>query len=166
MSSISIKNKNGISISIDESDLGLLTQHKNGHWCFKLSNDGSVVIKGMGEDSDRLVKLHRLIMGLPAGNVGHINKNKLDNRKENLRTRIDYSYKRKVIGFGLSRFRGVAKNGKNWKAVINYNLIAIRLGNYDTQLEAALAYDAKARQLGCGARFLNFPDGANDVCNN
>ena len=158
MSNISIQNKNGVSISIDESDLGLLTQHKKGYWCFKLSNDGSVVIKGTGEDSDRLVKLHRLIMGLPAGNVGHINKNKLDNRKDNLRTRIDYSYKRKVIGFGLSRFRGVSKNGKNWKAVINYNRVAIRLGNYDTEEDAALAYDAKARQLGCGARFLNFPD--------
>ena len=154
----SIQNKHGITISIDEDDLRLLTQHRNGHWCFKLSNDGSVVIKGTGEDSDRLVKLHRLIMGSPAGNVGHINKNKLDNRRENLRLRIDYSYQKKVIGFGLSRFRGVSKNGKNWKAVINYNLVAVRLGNYDTELEAALAYDAKARLLGCGSRFLNFPD--------
>ena len=152
--SISIQNKNGVSISIDENDLELLTQHKQGHWCFKLSNDGSIVIKGTG----RLVKLHRLIMGLPTGNVGHINRNKLDNRKENLRTRLEYSYKKKVIGFGLSKFRGVSKNGRNWKAVINYNLVAVRLGNYDTELEAALAYDAKARLLGCGVRFLNFPD--------
>ena len=157
--SISIQNKNGISISIDENDLKLLTQHKQGHWCFKLSNDGSVVIKGTG----RLVKLHRLIMGLPAGNVGHINRNKLDNRKENLRTRLEYSYNKKVIGFGLSRFRGVSKNGKNWKAVINYKLVAVRLGNYDTELEAALAYDAKAKQLGCAVRFLNFPDGVSNV---
>ena len=158
MSSISIKNKNGVSILIDESNLGLLTQHKQGYWCFKLSNDSSVVIKGTGKNSDRLVKLHRLIMDSPAGNVGHVNKNKLDNRKENLRTRVEYSYKRKVVGFGLSRFRGVSKNGKNWKAVINYNRVAIRLGNYDTEAEAALAYDAKAKQLGCGVRFLNFPD--------
>lgn len=157
--SISIQNKNGVRISIDENDLKLLTQHKQGHWCFKLSNDGSVVIKGTG----RLVKLHRLIMGLPAGNVGHINRNKLDNRKENLRTRLEYSYKKKVIGFGLSKFRGVSKNGRNWKAVINYKLVAVRLGNYDTELEAALAYDAKARQLGCGVRFLNFPDGVSNV---
>ena len=165
MSSLSIKNKNGISTLIDESDLGLLTQHKKGYWCFKLSNDGSVVIKGTGEDSDRLVKLHRLIMGSPAGNVRHINGNNLDNRRENLRICLDLGYQKKVSGFGLSRFRGVSKNGKNWKAVINYNRVAIRLGNYDTEEDAALAYDAKARQLGCGFRFLNFPDEVSNVCN-
>ena len=156
MPSILIQNKHGVTITIDKSDLRLLTQHKTGYWLFRLSNDGKAVIKGTGKDSGRLVKLHRLIMGFPSGtNIKPINGNSLDIRKANLRL-CDYGYQRKVSGFGLSRFRGVSKNGKNWKAVLNYNLVAIRLGNYDTQLEAALAYDAKARQLGC--RFLNFPN--------
>ena len=47
--------------------------------------------------------------------------------------------------------------------MINYKLVAVRLGNYDTELEAALAYDAKAKQLGCAVRFLNFPDEVSDV---
>ena len=154
--SISIQNKHGVSMTIDKADLRLLTQHKAGYWLFRLSNDGKAVIKGTGKDSNRLVKLHRLIMGFPAGtNVKHINGDSLDVRKKNLRL-CNYGYQRKVSGFGLSRFRGVSKNGKNWKAVLNHNLVAIRLGNYDTQLEAALAYDAKAKQLGC--QFLNFPD--------
>lgn len=163
MSSVSIQNKHGVSILINESDLGLLTQHKNGHWCFRISHDGKAVIKGTGKNSTRLIKLHRLIMGFPVGvNVKHINGNNLDNRKENLRL-CDYGYQKKASGFGLSRFRGVSKNGTNWRSVINYNRVAIRLGNYDTELEAALAYDAKARQLGCEVRFLNFPDGVINV---
>ena len=163
MNSTSIKNKHGVSISIDTSDLRFLTQHKNGHWHFRISNDGRAVIKGTGKNSNRLVKLHRLIMGVSSGvNVKHLNGNTLDNRKENLRV-CDYGYQKKTTGFGLSRFRGVSKNGTNWKAVINYSSVAIRLGNYDTEAEAALAYDAKARHLGCGVRFLNFPDGVNDV---
>ena len=161
MPSTSIQNKHGVTITIDKSDLQLLTQHKAGYWLFRLSNDGKAVIKGTGKDSNRLVKLHRLIMGFPAGtNVKPINGNSLDVRKSNLKL-CDYGYQRKVSGFGLSRFRGVSKNGKNWKAVLNHNLVAIRLGNYDTEQEAALAYDAKARQLGC--QFLNFPDEVNDV---
>ena len=161
MNSISIQNKHGITTMIDKDDLKLLTQHRTGYWCFRLSWDGKVVIKGTGKDSRRLVKLHRLIMGFPAGiNVKHIDGNGLDNRKENLRLCLNHGYQRKVTGFGLSKFRGVSKNGKNWKAVFNYNLVAVRLGNYDTELEAALAYDAKARQLGCEGRFLNFPSEA------
>lgn len=167
MNSVSIQNKHGVSISIDTSDLGLLTQHRNGYWSFRISNDGRAVIKGTGKNSNRLVKLHRLIMGVSSGdNVKHINGNTLDNRRENLRVCLDLGYQKKLSGFGLSKFRGVAKNGKNWKAVINYNRVAIRLGNYDTEQEAALAYDAKARQLGCGVRFLNFPDGVNNAFNN
>ena len=163
MNSTSIRNKHYVEMLIDEEDLKILTQHKEGYWSFRISHDGRAVIKGTGKSSNHLVKLHRLIMGFPVGvNVKHINGNTLDNRKENLRV-CDYGYQKKVSGFGLSRFRGVAKNGTNWKAVLNYNLVAIRLGNYDTETEAALAYDAKARQLGCEVRFLNFPDEAPHV---
>ena len=86
-SSISIQNKHGISMLIDEDDLGLLSQHKDGYWCFCINNRGYATISHKKDDGVvRSAKFDRLIMGFPVGlEVDHINKNKLDNRRKNLR---------------------------------------------------------------------------------
>jgi hypothetical protein len=47
-----------------------------------------------------------------------------------------------------SGFYGVSANGKRWLAKIYYNSKKQNLGTFDTKLEAAFAYDRKARQCG------------------
>ena len=163
--SISIQNKNGVTMLIDEEDLGLLAQHKDGHWCFVRHHGYAIIVhkKGMGGDGKNIA-FHRLIMNASVGlEVNHINGNKLDNRRENLRLCNSGQHRLTTVGYGSSKFKGAYKKGSKWQAAIQANGASIYLGTFPTEVEAALAYDAKARQLGCGVRFLNFPDEVNDV---
>lgn len=92
--------------------------------------------------------LHRLVMNAPKGvQVDHINGDKLDNRRENLRlcdnTQNSHNQQRHVAG--QSKYKGVRRNGKRWQAQIAIFGIHKTLGTHDTEAEAALAYNAAAR---------------------
>ena len=160
--SVSIKNKHGISMLIDQEDLGLLTQHGKGHWCF------GVVPKGYAQMSYRMelggigsspVFFHRLVMGCPIGmQVCHINKNRLDNRKENLQICSPSQKNMTTAGRGKSKFKGVSPSGKRWQAAIRLNGVNTYIGIYSTEAEAALAYDTSAKLQYCEFHFLNFPN--------
>lgn len=88
---------------------------------------------------------------IPEGmQVDHINKDRLDNRRENLR----FATNSQNQANGTSRvtksgFRGVraSESGMRWKAVITLNQEAQHLGYFDTPEEAALAYNDKAQEL-------------------
>ena len=97
------------------------------------------------------VSMHRLVLGLTDKNImcDHINKNTLDNRKCNLRpaTRSQNMSYRKAKDNGHSKYLGVQKSRKMWKAEIVHNYKQIYLGTFKTQVEAALAYNKKALEL-------------------
>src|SRR5574343_1382782 len=59
---------------------------------------------------------------------------------------------------GSSKYRGVFKNRDKWVAQISRKGYQKYLGTFATEIEAARAYDAKARELFGDAAPLNFPD--------
>ena len=79
----------------------------------------------------------------------HINRNKFDNRRSNLRLATRGQNQANSVRKNKSGFRGVKRNdrGLKWRAVITYNQKKIFVGNFQTAQGAALAYNLKAREL-------------------
>ena len=109
------------------------------------------------------LKMHHEIMGTVEGKyIDHINHNGLDNRKVNLRfvTPEQNSWnKRKQSGSYSSKYKGVhwVKSEKTWRARITCKKKVIYLGRFSDEIEAAKAYDRKAKELFGEYTCLNFP---------
>jgi hypothetical protein len=113
------------------------------------------------EVNGRVTKMHRLILDAPEGvEVDHCNNNKLDNRKANLRlaTRsLNEANKPKRSGT-VSHYKGVTWHSSKWRAKIKRNGETHYLGHYDSEIDAAKAYDRAAREAFGEYARLNFPD--------
>jgi len=96
---------------------------------------------------------HFLIEGRNELCVDHINGNRLDNRRSNLRlcTKIENSRNRKVGKNNTSGYKGVIffpKNPKKpWRVQISVNGIKKHIGYFKNKVEAAVAYNSKAIEL-------------------
>jgi hypothetical protein len=97
------------------------------------------------------IYMHRLILP-DVKEVDHINGNKLDNRKENLRacnrkqnSRNQSTQKRKKS----SKYKGVIfdKSRSKWRVELKKNQIRYYVGRFLTEKEAGLAYNEKAKEL-------------------
>ena len=108
----------------------------------------------------RTIKMHRLIMNPPKGyEVDHINGDTFDNRRTNLRicTRAENCRNRlPTIG---RRFKGaIQRESGNWRSMIRSQGRLIHIGTFRTEIDAAKAYDAKAKELFDEFAHLNFPE--------
>lgn len=116
------------------------------------------VTSGAGK---RQILLHRLVAG--AGNgciVDHVNRNKLDNRRSNLRicTCQQNMFNREQQANNQSGYKGVCQTKDGlWQAQIQYCGRAVYLGRYGDALSAAMAYDMAAKRLFGEYAFLNLP---------
>lgn len=116
------------------------------------------------------VSMHRMIMNPPPGmQVDHKSKDRLNNRRDNLRlatarqNRHNTGPSRKRKGRPKSsQFVGVTRHGDKWKVKIKHEGVEHFLGYFDDEIEAALAWDAKAKELRGDFAYLNFPDGPPD----
>ena len=89
------------------------------------------------------ILFHRLVMDISDENIAvdHINHNKSDNRKNNLRfvTDSQNSMNRCISSHNTSGITGVNKCNGKWTARIGVNTKRIFLGNYDNFFEAVKA---------------------------
>jgi hypothetical protein len=88
--------------------------------------------------------LHRFIMDCPDDMVvDHINHNTLDNRKCNLRVCTQSENLRNQIGTN-KYYKGVYKSGNMFNARIKLNGKNVNLGLFDSEVDAAKAYNQAA----------------------
>jgi len=111
--------------------------------------------------------MHRRIMKAKIGDgkiVDHINKNGLDNRKENLRftSKSRNAVNSSKVLLNKTGFRGVSKNrgGCKFSAKLKLQGRGILLGSFDTAEDAARAYDKKVIEIWGADATLNFPNEA------
>ena len=117
----------------------------------------------LGNKKTKTKKLHQFILPLSEGmEVDHRNVNGLDNRKENLRptTRAQNSINlKKTQRKTSSQYKGVSWNKyyEKWKACIKKDDILYHIGYFYDEVDAAKAYDKKAKELHGEFARLNFP---------
>lgn len=103
---------------------------------------------------ERKLLMHTLITGWPM--VDHVNGDGLDNRRSNLRpsTHSQNMANRRKYRAGTSQYKGVSLwQGKRWIA----HCAGKHLGLFDSELNAAIAYDMAARAKWGEYAALNFP---------
>ena len=99
------------------------------------------------------VLLHRLVaerMGLSLdGVIDHINGNALDCRRTNLQacTHQQNIMKQRHHATAKSPFKGVMQFRDKWRARITMNRKTLHLGLFETAVDAANAYNKKAKEL-------------------
>lgn len=141
----------GLFALIDAEDMPRVAAH--GAWHAEKSRGQIYAAHShyIGDGKARRVMLHRLVMNAPPRKmVMHRNGIGLDCTKENLlfgtHQTNGASHRRKQAGTS-SRFRGVSQNngrGKKWKACLTVAGKYVYLGKYDSEVDAARAYNAGA----------------------
>jgi hypothetical protein len=96
--------------------------------------------------------MHRILCESDKPCVDHIDHDKLNNRKSNLRgcNHSENGHNRLVNkNKASSQYKGVFKSRERWRARLKINGVSISGGCHDTEVEAALAYNSIAKHY-CG----------------
>jgi len=154
-----ILTKKNDEIFVDDDDYVCLSKLK-----WHVSNKGYAV-----RGAKNKIFMHKIINKTPKGWItDHVNGNKLDNRKSNLRTcslsqnnSNKGKYNIKKMGACYSKFKGVYAYKKNKKgdkvylAKINFDYKVFYLGCFSSEEEAAVAYNKKAIEIHGEYAYLN-----------
>lgn len=145
MKKIKIKYKDVYSIVDVEDYEWIINEFK----CLYLNSSGYLCSRGG-------FLIHREILfrhGLLKDNqcVDHINRNRLDNQKHNLRacSMSENGFNRNKKSGCSSRYKGVSfcNREKLWRSIIKINQKSCNIGYFYSERDAAIAYDIKAKEL-------------------
>lgn len=145
-------------VKVDDDDFEYLNQWK---WYPKY---GKYAVRSLKDPRPRVIRMHRQIMNPEAiMQVDHVNRDGLDNRRENLRICTGFQNARnsKKRSHGVtSKYKGVCWSGaaKKFQAYIVYETRNIHLGLFKIEEDAALAYDSAAEKYHgefCSKNFTN-----------
>ena len=149
---------------VDDDMYEYLNQWK---WCAHRSytRDTWYAQRNSPRPHKKTINMHRVIMGVtdPEIEVDHRNGNGLFNVRENLRVCTTYQngrnrgkQKNNTTGYKGVTWSDVAKE-RPYKAQLMINHKCVFLGYFSDPIEAAKAYDKKARELHGEFARLNFP---------
>ena len=132
---------------VDEADYADLLKHS---WCVGTSGYAATTLYGL-EGEKTTFSLHRYLLDAPHGLcVDHINGDKLENRRTNLRL-ATYSQNntntKRTCRKSVTGLLGVSQLGKRYLARITRDRITHSLGTFDTAEEAHQAYVEAAQRL-------------------
>lgn len=131
---------------IDDEDYERVSQYG---WCY--SSTIGYAVSSRKHDGKKLL-MHRFIMNVPKDKVtDHINRDKLDNRKENLRicSRAQNNCNMGVRSHNKSGLKGVywTEKHKAYQVTIRHNKTPMYLGLFKDKYEAARMYNFWAIDL-------------------
>lgn len=153
-----IQLNSGLIILVDDVDHEAVAQCT---WWAKPSHSGlTFYVRRHTRVGGRITTqfLHHFLLG--ARHVDHVDLNGLNNQRANLRViteawQQNANQRRQVRS--KSGYKGVVAVRGHWQAKIQKNGRRTFLGNFDHAGDAALAYDAAARELFGEFARLNFP---------
>jgi len=148
----------GKTALIDDEDYPLVSQYK---WYAK--NNGNTWYAATCHRGNRNLQIQQLILG--GRGYDHVDGDRLNNTRKNLRkatTQQNSWNRRKMINRDSSKYKGVQIQNNyrykiSWISRIYANGKQYYLGSFNTEIEAAKAYDAKALELFGDFAWLNFP---------
>lgn len=133
---------------VDATDAEWVNQWR---WYF----DGKYVSRSTKRNggAQKKIRLHRILLGMIDGDGlegDHINRNRMDNRRDNLRILTRNGNRQNVPGrLGASRHRGVYWKAQNnrWCAQVRVGGKCHHIGYFVTEDEAAIAVCAARKRL-------------------
>lgn len=170
------KNKGKYFAMVDDDKFDYLNQF---NWWVKFSNTTMYAVRSTWVDGahGKKIYMHRDVMGIDdtSIHIDHINHNGFDNRVENLRTCTRSENQKNRRGSGQSKYLGVhianlksnytRKDGtinqkiySKWSAKIKLDGKTKYIGIFETELEAAKAYDKFAKEIHGAFANLNFKE--------
>lgn len=146
---------------IDAKDIPLVAKHQ---WYAQVTRTGFMAARNQYQPGERRkykqITMHRMLAASPNKPcVDHRDHDQLNNRRNNLRpcTYSENAFNRKKYRVKCtSRFKGVMFYKGEWRAQIYVNKKVKPLGVFETEIDAAIAYDCAA--LRCYGQFarINF----------
>ena len=141
---------------IDDEDYDQVSQY---NW--RIMGEGYAQTQMKINGKWKNIKLHRFITNAPQGlTVDHINHDRLDNRRSNLRICTIQQNNLNRLTTIKNKYKGVYKNNNHPTFVVNIsvNTNNTHIGTYKDEQEGAQAYDRAALYYYGEYATLNFPE--------